>query len=320
MSQPCPFCHSEQTHFEWDTIDLQGNKWNLYKCNSCNFYFLNPFPTDSQLNEAYDISYYGEGDKKFSFPLVEKVLDHFRSGRARSIKKLLNENIHASVLDIGCGNGRFLNYLHNLRFTNLFGIELPGNSANRAASYKYLKIFIGEIDHANFERESMNAITMFHVLEHMKNPLEIIPKVHSWLKLQGIFMVSFPNIASRQAQKFKGNWLHLDPPRHLNFIAPKDFILHMQQTGFELISEHYFSAEQNPFGYVQSDLNRHAPKREILFESLKGNKKYLQDVSKRTLWLHRLYFALTMPYYFCLDVVESWQKKSGTVTFVFKKK
>lgn len=320
MSLSCPFCSSEQTNFKWDTLDLQGNYWKLYKCDNCKFYFLNPFPTDSQLNKAYEISYYGEGDKKFSFPLVEKVLDFFRHKRAKSIKKLLKGNIQASILDIGCGNGRFLNYLYKLQFTNLFGVELPGNSAQRATTYKHLKIFIDKIEHINFERETMDVITMFHVLEHIKNPIEIIKKIYSWLKPQGFFVVSFPNIVSLQAQKFKGNWLHLDPPRHLNFIAPEDFIQHMQQIGFELISERYFSVEQNPFGYVQSKLNKHASKRDILYESFKGNKKYLHHISQRTLWLHRLYFVLTMPYYILVDFVESWQKKSATVTFVFKKK
>ncbi|NSW44730.1 MAG: class I SAM-dependent methyltransferase [Bacteroidales bacterium] len=316
----CPFCHSSKNQYQWHTIDIYQNKWDLYRCQSCRFYFLHPFPTDEQLARAYATDYYGAGKNKFNFPFVEKVLDYFRSSRARMLKKILNHKKQSKILDIGCGNGRFLNYLHGLGFKQLYGIELPGNSADRAKKYEHLHIHIGKIEDAMYDHDSFDAITMFHVLEHTKNPIQIIEKVQSWLRSQGVFIVSFPNIASHQAQKYKGYWLHLDPPRHLNFIQPDDFVAFMQQYGFELYNICYFSPEQNPFGYVQSQMNKKAPKREILFESFKGNKDYLSDVSKKILWYQRFYFFIAMPYYFLVDMFEAWQKKSGTVLFVFKKK
>lgn len=320
MSIICPFCSSNHTIFKWETADLKEQVWNIYCCQSCHFYFINPFPTLQQQEEAYAQDYYGEGDKKFSFPLVENVLDYFRSSRARELKKQLNKNQDAAILDIGCGNGRFLFYLYKMGFKKLYGIELPGKSAERAAKLPSLSIIIDEIENVQFGAETYNAITLFHVLEHMKNPIQLLQNIKFWLKEEGIFIVSFPNIASNQAQKYKGRWLHLDPPRHLNFITPDDFIAHMEQLDFELIKSHYFSLEQNPFGYVQSFLNKYSKKREILFESLKGNKSYLKDISQKTIFLHRLFFVFTMPYYIIKDLIESWQKKSGTVTFVFKKK
>lgn len=319
MNITCPFCHNHHSVFQWETTDLKNQTWALYRCLACHFYFLYPFPTSKQLEEAYAQDYYGEGEKKFSFPLVESVLDFFRSGRARELKKQLNKNTHASILDIGCGNGRFLFYLQKLGFKNLYGVELPGNSAERATKLPSLNIKIGEIEQTDYQAESFDAITLFHVLEHMKNPILILQKINTWLKKEGILMVSFPNIASNQAQQYKGIWLHLDPPRHLNFIAPNDFVSHMNGLGFELVKSSYFSLEQNPFGYVQSFLNKKTKKREILFESLKGNKNYLKDVPGTTIFFHRLYFVFSTPYYILLDFIESWQKKSGTVTFVFKK-
>lgn len=319
MNIVCPFCQSEHVVYQWKTYDIKNQTWSIYCCQHCHFYFLNPFPTEKQLEEAYAINYYGEGDKKFSFPLVENVLDFFRSWRARVLKKHLNNNYNASILDIGCGNGRFLLYLKKLGFKNLFGIELPGKSADRASKIQGLNILIGEIEHVKFETDGFDAITLFHVMEHMKNPLHILKNIKNWLKQDGILIISFPNIASRQAQKYKGLWLHLDPPRHLNFIAPHNFIYLMSQSGFELITCHYFSIEQNPFGYIQSILNKYTPKREILFESMKGNNAYLKGVLKSTLIFHRLFFLFSMPYFILIDLLESWQKKSGTVTFVFKK-
>ncbi|MGQ9847480.1 MAG: class I SAM-dependent methyltransferase [Bacteroidales bacterium] len=320
MNIICPFCSSEQTVFYWRTNDINNHIWSIYKCQNCHFYFINPFPSKEQLEEAYDQDYYGKGEKKFSFPFVEHVLDFFRSKRARKLKKYLNSKLDAHILDIGCGNGHFLFYLYKLGFKNLYGIELPGKSAERASKLPSLAIKIGEIENAMYDADVFDAITMFHVLEHTKNPIKILQNIWLWLKENGIVMISFPNIASRQAQKYKGFWLHLDPPRHLNFIAPDDFIVQMDLLGFELVTCHYFSIEQNPFGYIQSFLNKRARKREILFESLKGNKHYLKDVPKKTIIFQYLIFILLMPYFVFIDLIDSWQKKAGTVSFVFKKK
>jgi SAM-dependent methyltransferase len=315
----CPFCAAEQTNFCYSTADIQEKSWDLYYCSHCRFYFLQPFPTQEDLASAYDTSYYGEGKEKFGFPLIEHTLDYFRSGRARMLKKSLHKNVQAEVLDIGCGNGKFLNYLHQLGFEHLHGIELAGNSAKRAAQYPFIKLHIGDVDTVDFSSNRVDAITLFHVFEHVTNPLTALNKIDSWLKPEGFLMISFPNINSRQARLFKGNWLHLDPPRHLNFIKPNDFIDLLSTKNYTLVKTAYFSAEQNPYGYVQSMLNTFSKKREILFESFKKNKPYLKDVSMITLWLHRIFFVFFMPIFILIDVIDSGFKKSGTVTFVFKK-
>ncbi len=315
----CPFCGETHTRFCYDTIDTQQKKWDLYFCPQCRFYFLYPFPKDEDLRQAYDTSYYGEGKEKFAFPLIEKTLDYFRSGRARILKKYLNANVQSEILDIGCGNGKFLNYLYKLGFKQLHGIELAGNSAKRASQFPFIQLHLGNMDTVDFPNDVMDSITLFHVFEHLANPIKALDKIDKWLKPEGVLMMSFPNIDSLQARWFKGNWLHLDPPRHLNFIEPKDFVEMLQNKNYTLLKTIYLSAEQNPYGYVQSILNSISYKREILFESFKHNKSYISNVPAITLWLHRLFFIIAMPFFLLVDVIESWFKQSGTVTFVFKK-
>lgn len=314
----CPFCNHHNVSYGFKTIDIYRQKWDIYLCNNCKFYFLYPFPDEKTLEKAYSVSYYGEGKKKFSFPLVENVLDYFRSQRARNVAKYLPDR-NAYILDIGCGNGRFLNYLYHFGYTHLYGTELSGKSLQRSQQYNYLKIFEGSIETINFENNFFDAICIFHVLEHTQNPIFTLNKIKKILKPEGYLFISFPNISSKQAQKFKGYWLHLDPPRHLNFISPDDFISFMSNIGFSLVKEKYFSPEQNPFGYIQSNLNKKGLPRDLLFEAFKGNKNYVKQVSTFSLLLQYIYFTITMPYYIFIDAIESKKRISGTVSFIFKK-
>jgi len=62
---------------------------------------------------------------------------------------------------------------------------------------------------------------MWHVLEHLPNPLEALAEVSRLLKPGGWFIAMVPNIASFEFQIFQADWLHLDLPRHLYHFSPR---------------------------------------------------------------------------------------------------
>lgn len=315
---PCGFCKTKNSKIQYPVSDIFGHNFNINKCNNCNAFFLSPFPTLQQLEMAYDSSYYGSNEKKFSFPIIENVLDYFRSGRARKLAKYLKEN--DNVLDIGCGNGRFLMYLKKLGNYNLFGTELPGNSAERTSKIKEINLKIGMLEYADFKPTTFSAITLFHVFEHLTEPKAILEIISIIIKPNGILIMSFPNIDSIQSKWFKGKWLHLDPPRHLFFFASNDFEKLLNSYGFDLINKKFMSFEQNPYGMVQSILNKIIKKREVLFERLKGNKQYAQEYSSVNILLQKLFFIATMPIFMITDIFVSIARRGATVEFTFKKK
>jgi hypothetical protein len=132
--------------------------------------------------------------------------------------------------------------------------------------------------------------------------------------------MSFPNINSWQARCFKGDWLHLDPPRHLFYFKPIDFIALMKLRGFELAHENYLSFEQNPYSLVQSILNKVSPRRELLYEYLKGNKAYIKGYPFYKFIFHILFFMAFTPFALLSDIVVSAIKRSATVQLTFIKK
>lgn len=297
--------------------DIFDNQFVMGRCSDCHAYSLHPRPDSELLKKAYDDSYYGESEQKFSFPLVEKILDWFREGRARQLLPFLEEG--DCVLDLGCGNGRFLSSLLKKKKITAWGIEPPGKSAERAALIPGINIKKGYLEESDFKAHSLKAVSLFHVFEHLPNPSDTLDIIDNILKKNGLLMVSFPNISSWQSKIFKGHWLHLDPPRHLFFMEPGDFTLMMMQRGYTLIHEYYGSMEQNPFGMVQSILNRFSRKREILFEQMKGNKTYLQDYPKSKLFLHKLFFLSTFPFFLLTNFIAGLAKRGATVEFTFRK-
>jgi len=94
----------------------------------------------------------------------------------------------------------------------------------------------------------------------------------------------------------------------------------MENQGYKLVDESYISMEQNPFGMVQSILNLWNTKREVLFESMKGNDAYIQEYSSLNLLLQKLFFIMSFPLFIVGDMIASIFKRSATVEFVFKKK
>ncbi|MDH7445157.1 class I SAM-dependent methyltransferase [Aquimarina sp. 2201CG14-23] len=312
----CIYCKSSN-HQKWSSFkDIFDARHQLYSCNDCGIYFLNPQPTVDQLIQAYDDHYYGVGEDKFN-PTVEKVVEWFRQQNSKAFaSKLPNK---ACVLDIGCGNGSFLVNLGKQKDVELHGIELKGRSAERASQHPKIQLHIGVLEENTYSLEKFDAIVLTHVFEHLDNPKETLRIIDKIAKSYAILQIEIPNINSWQAQIFKGNWLHLDPPKHLNLFPPKILKKELSKLGWQITSEHYFSPQFSPFGVQQSILNVILPKREILYEHLKGNKDYTKEFSTTHLFSQKLFHWLSFPLFVITDGIASLFKKGGTVKMVFRK-
>jgi SAM-dependent methyltransferase len=317
MTDNCIFCQLNDSKPLYPITDIFNDQYTLNQCNHCRIVFLSPLPTDAQLNRAYDDTYYGEGSDKFNL-IIERVLDYFRSRRSSFLSKHLKTD--ARVLDIGCGNGRFLQYLGARSNFELHGIEREGNSALRASHIAGIRLLVGSLKQDTYPSNHFDAITLFHVFEHLDNPAETLQIIQKIMKPGGVLIMSFPNINSWQARCFKGDWLHLDPPRHLFYFNPIDFIALMKLRGFDLVGENYLSFEQNPYSLIQSILNKVSPRRELLYEYLKGNKAYIKGYPFYKLIFHILFFMAFTPFTLLSDIMVSAIKRSATVKLTFIKK
>lgn len=104
-----------------------------------------------------------------------------------------------------------------------------------------------------------------------------------------------PNADSWQARLFGGQWLHLDPPRHLNLFNPDNLSRLLRTHAFEPVLVVRNPLEFGPVGYVQSAMNAVGIRRDAFFEILKTKGAGERAVSVKNAILVGLAAALTPP-------------------------
>lgn len=124
---------------------------------------------------------------------------------------------NAKVLDYGCGAGEFLKSIEN--DVETFGYE-PNEAARNFAKQKTVKTkFISRLE--EMEDKSLDAITLWHVFEHIENQNEILSLFHQKLKSKGCLIIAVPNCSSYDALYYKEFWAAYDVPRHVFHFSKK---------------------------------------------------------------------------------------------------
>ena len=113
------------------------------------------------------------------------------------------------LLDFGCGVGGFMDFLAKK------GIQVSGVESNENAA----KIARNKGLHVTAKLEESvqknDCITLWHVLEHMKDPQEILKSLQPLLEEDGLLVLALPNPNAWDASYYKEYWAAWDVPRHL---------------------------------------------------------------------------------------------------------
>ncbi len=235
----CPLCQSKKIVLKSKSQDWLKSKeyFTTMECADCSFIFTNPRPLDSDLPEYYQSpEYISHTDTK------KKITDHLYffvkrimfQRKFNLLKRSLNtkyDKKSINILDFGCATGDFLVYL-NKKGIKTVGYE-PEKSAVLKARKKGVKVLtdISDLNNDNY-KNSFSVITLWHVLEHLSDPLQTIGILKQLLTDQGIIVVALPNYQSFDARYYGSDWAAWDLPRHLNHFDEKTISLLMKKKGF----------------------------------------------------------------------------------------
>jgi len=246
--RPCEICDCDRTR---SVFQVQGIDSPIVVCQGCGLGRYEPMLDDDSIASFYPTDYYGEPGTKFRKPLEAGV----RALAARRIA-FLSRGVPSggSILDVGCGRGVLFGPLADRGF-RVFGVE-ANETAVLGADPRAEVHIATRLSEAGFEAASFDQIVIWHVLEHMVDPFDAIAECSRLLKPGGRLIVSVPNFESWQARWSGPHWFHLDPPRHLYHFPCSALEKLMARHGFRVESTHHFSLRQNPFGWIQSALNR----------------------------------------------------------------
>jgi SAM-dependent methyltransferase len=244
----CPVCRGREATPKFALRDLD---YQLLTCTVCGLGRLDPLPDAETISSFYPPTYYGVTGAKF-VPLVESLVRLVGTRQARALTRGLPSG--SRVLDVGCGRGVLLGALADRGF-EAHGFEISGTAAAGADPRAKIRV-AANLREASYRTRYFDAVVLWHVLEHLPDPRETLMEIRRIMRRGGRLAIAVPNFSSAQARWAGPAWFHLDLPRHL-YHFPKDALQRlMTECGFECASEHHFSLRQNPFGWVQSTLNR----------------------------------------------------------------
>ena len=138
------------------------------------------------------------------------------------------------ILDYGAGSGKFAAYLSNKNFKTS-ALE-PYNKEIKNQSLLNINVFKNIADIPKSDK--YDGITLWHVLEHLANPEQVLSKIHNLLNKNGVLMIAVPNINSLDSGYYNSYWAALDVPRHIWHFTSKGIISLVESRGFKLEKKH----------------------------------------------------------------------------------
>jgi SAM-dependent methyltransferase len=220
--------------------------------------------------QVYAGEYYSSAHAaRFKLPVAETVMRLFRQRRARVLSRRLAGVAGKRILDVGCGRGMTLRALGR-RGADVYGTQLSPSAARAAERLIGAgRVFVGELRGAGLPAASFDAVTLWHVLEHVVDPVETLTEVARLLKPNGLVYVEVPNAGGWTARTFGRDWLAWDVEHHAWHFTPPTLEAVASRAGLRPAGSAYLSLEYSPVTLMQTWLNRLLGGDNALFRAVK---------------------------------------------------
>jgi SAM-dependent methyltransferase len=236
----CNLCHSQ-------AIEQLDGEYNFCQCGACGYVFDSPRPTLDEI-----VAFYSQESKYDSWVDAAEARDALWK---RRLQKLLPHRAVGNLLDVGTGIGQFLHHARPY-FTDVQGTEVSA-SAVRVAQEKYgLKVHEGRVEEMGFPPASFDNISLFHVLEHVPDPANMVACCRTLLRGNGVLAIAVPNDVLAWTSKLKklGRNMGLGPFKkfspilgisragssreiHLSHFTPDVLRKLLEGTGFTIVAQ-----------------------------------------------------------------------------------
>jgi len=181
---------------------------SLIRCRHCHLYFKYPVFDRSHLDELYK-----RADKNsWQYTLS------YRKDWLKAAAWLEKYNTKGTIIDVGCWDGAFLNYLKE--HWKCLGIEINPSAAEKAAQrgIKIISDNIYEADHITAQAE---VVTAFDMIEHTAYPLEFLTTLCRLSKEKGALIISSGNTEALSWRINQNRYYYCASPEHISFINKK---------------------------------------------------------------------------------------------------
>lgn len=229
ITKYCIICRT--SNHTKEIINIQNSDFEILSCSNCGFAYRK-IPTDINILELQK----NESKAHSLRPKYRYTKWPFRNALvAKSIEKITGN--YGKILDIGCSNGAMLaSFSKNW---DKYGVELCEHTAKVAKDFAKAEIFCGPIENYLAQKESFDLITLFAVIEHLKNPKEMIKWIYDHLKPGGCLAIMTGDRESSVAQIMKKSWPLYHSPDHLSYFSARSLRQLLEQNNFKVLKEEW---------------------------------------------------------------------------------
>ena len=232
----CPVCKSPsiQTAFSAKDHTVSKDMFAVWHCNACMARFTQDVPDQEAIGAYYASENYishSDTQKGIINKLYHLVRKKTLASKMNMIKKQTGKE-SGNILDVGCGTGAFLHIMQGSGW-KITGLE-PDETARAKARSLYNIEALPSNKIYDLPHNSCDAITMWHVLEHVHPLHEYIEQLKNLLAVNGKLFIAVPNYTSHDAKIYRENWAAYDVPRHLYHFSPKSMKALMNLHGLEV--------------------------------------------------------------------------------------
>ncbi len=216
---------------------VSSENFEVWECSSCSLRFTQNAPTEEAIGPYYQSDAYishtdsEEGIVNKLYKIARNYTLAWKTGLLK--KHLATSGLEKKLLDIGAGTGAFLHAAIKDGWNGV-GLE-PDAGARKLCLEKYRltldepgKLF--ELPSASFD-----AISMWHVLEHVHQLHAYLDEIKRLLHPGGTGFIALPNYTSWDAMHYGRFWAAYDVPRHLYHFSPQALSTLASQHGMEVV-------------------------------------------------------------------------------------
>ncbi|MGA2400200.1 MAG: class I SAM-dependent methyltransferase [Syntrophobacteraceae bacterium] len=172
-----------------DSIDVLG-------CPRCGLIYA------AETREREDlVGHYGG---HYFEPYLKTEAIHLKKRFGKRIEEIKNYAFSGTLLDVGCGAGFFVKLANDSGYAGE-GLELSPFAAQYASRQLGLRVFQGKLAEAGFADQSFDIVTLWHIIEHVRDPRTFLGQVNKLLKNNGLLALEIPNILTVYAVKRGAN-------------------------------------------------------------------------------------------------------------------
>jgi len=231
----CNLCDYGEFDLVKSRLRAGQDKFKVYKCKKCNHIQLLPKPTEADDKEFYSNNLQDKNCKK-TIDLA-KLKENHGDDTDRYVQLIKASFPHNSaILDIGVGYGFFVSELFRNGYKNVKGLEISDERRELALKHSPVPIASHDVSAGPAVIGKYDVITLFHVLEHLADPIEFLKNIKALLKPEGVLILEVPNVKellldnSKEYNDFY--WIRA----HLNYFDQETLSYALKKAGFKKIA------------------------------------------------------------------------------------